>query len=490
MNESCNIRHWFRDNLQQASTLNRPGWVNTTQPIVLNDQSQFLVLIGKAGVHNFINLAVKDKAGTVKPLVELGKMADNGYQFGDESFQMLCNAFVSKTGACVRNENRLLRQACDSKRRVKISYKAFHITSQQYQGFLQLIGQINREQAGYHRKLEQLKVRHAYFPHLFKQSYITSHYRADMLFETLNQLFLEDEKASGEVFTREQASTLFELEQCVIGTIRELLIRRHFQEEELSNQLEQFKTAWQKHRRQVWLLYCFVLNEIKGEASLSAYQPSDHDENILVFKPVRETTSNDPACTRLVKRSQYLNLFNNNCRHTSIEMLDHILEGLYLSGNKDAVRWHECFWDFACKTTMEAGTYSDPLYILPLPPNSFTFEIDQQAKQQILHILYQRLEGILRRCNGHPNTWDKFHALKTLYLELVGNQQPKLNFLEAIVTHYLEEKNRQLLYHHHRGWHFPLFQMTKTARMFEHFMVQKNQEMGALCMDSETPVCC
>lgn len=184
------------------------------------------------------------------------------------------------------------------------------------------------------------------------------------------------------------------------------------------------------------------------------------------FNPTETSTENRQ---QIVNRTSDLS-FNNTCRHTSIDFLDYILNAKTNNQFNNVPAFF--ITGMSCSTTMNSGAYTSKLYLLPLPPSAYELNSSQS---KTLNSLFNRMEVLLQKDFGHPNTRQKFNLLNALYENLVSDLKPELCFLSIIVKHSLKPAHKEII-DTHRGWHWPLFHQTKTHQMFEQFQNDLNMK--------------
>lgn len=203
---------------------------------------------------------------------------------------------------------------------------------------------------------------------------------------------------------------------------------------------------------------------------LSAYQPIDGTDRYS-YRPISEwqTQANGTLFNQALKQCNSLSFFNT-CRHTGIDLLNIVLNNFedpistLISSNY--------LMPFPCRTTLNAGKYTTPLYLMPIPPNNLTLA---PLEKKIMLTLYHRMEGLLAKNYQHASTRDKFDLLKNIYGKLAKDKPQPINFLETLVEYGQQTANKAVI-NQHRGFHWPFFHTTKTSDMFNSFELQlRNQ---------------
>jgi hypothetical protein len=122
-----------------------PSTISTVKPLIIPSNSSFYCLIGTlsgANIHTFFQMGYVDEDNKSHPLLEIGKVPDEGLKYNDGTIKAVANALFSKTGAVIKNEKRLLRESCFTDLSFEMSYSAYKINSEHYFYFLNLLKQI------------------------------------------------------------------------------------------------------------------------------------------------------------------------------------------------------------------------------------------------------------------------------------------------------------------------------------------------------------
>ena len=196
---------------------------------------------------------------------------------------------------------------------------------------------------------------------------------------------------------------------------------------------------------------------------LSAYQPIDGTDRYS-YRPISQwqTPSNGYRFKQTINQCNSLSFFNT-CRHTGIDLLNIVLDSF--ESPASTLISSSYLMPFPCRTTLKAGKYITPLYLMPMPPNSLALA---PIEKKIMLTLYHRMEGLLAQNNAHPATRKKFDLLKNIYIDLTKDKASTLNFLETLVEYGQQTENKALI-NQHRGFHWPFFHTTRTSDMFDSF---------------------
>ena len=210
----------------------------------------------------------------------------------------------------------------------------------------------------------------------------------------------------------------------------------------------------------------------KKNSPLMAYCPQEEDKTspivTLKWQSVNylETEKNANASNDDI--NQHLRIGKSNtCRHTAINFtkratkLNNLGKGI------------SSFFAFSppLKTSILGGTLGadgQHIYILPLPPKSFTGV--SKSKLAILNKLYTRLDEIILMEQYNRKTSKKFEQIKALYNSITANEKSNLNEVLKEITSWVND-NKDLI-STHRKPHWISFKTT-TERMFNKILETK-----------------
>lgn len=223
-----------------------------------------------------------------------------------------------------------------------------------------------------------------------------------------------------------------------------------------------YSLTWQNYLE--FLHYMRLISLSQKTSPLTAYCPINTTDNemTLGWQSVEKlpVDNNPPVSPENINEYQRIGL-SNTCRHSAISLtkragrLEELGQGIFSSFAMSP----------PLKTTVLGGVLGvkgEHIYILPLPPASFSKISDKKAG--ILKKLYQRLDEILLNEQENQCTIDKFEKIKSLYESITAKEMSSLSEVMNEITSWVDVNKKLISTHRKPHW---ISFSTATEKMFE-----------------------
>lgn len=223
-----------------------------------------------------------------------------------------------------------------------------------------------------------------------------------------------------------------------------------------------YSINWQNYLE--FLHYMRLISLSQKASPLAAYCPTKETDSEITLGwqsiedlPVDDNTKVSPEN---LEEFQHIGL-SNTCRHSAISLtkragkLDDLGQGIFSSFTMSA----------PLKTKVLGGVLGvrgEHIYILPLPPASFSGISEKKAG--IITKLYQRLDEILLNEQGNQSTIDKFEKIKALYESITAKETATLSEVINEITCWVSTNKKLISTHRKPHW---ISFSTATEKMFD-----------------------
>lgn len=196
--------------------------------------------------------------------------------------------------------------------------------------------------------------------------------------------------------------------------------------------------------------------------TITAYIPVAETETTISFdyRPLETfsecSNETSPTLEHLEKNMDHITV-RDHCRTAALELASIALGKL---AQTSPFLPSFPFWPFSCKNSIMNSRLTQPLFILPPPPDAYHTDMHTQ---KVLSRLYQRLGESVLIHQDSKETREKFDNIRELYTSLTAAEaQPSLEDLLKSVVNWAEKNKASV--DHHRWFHFP-WQKTATRKM-------------------------
>jgi hypothetical protein len=211
----------------------------------------------------------------------------------------------------------------------------------------------------------------------------------------------------------------------------------------------------------------------KSYSRLEAYCPTNETESEITLKWMFLENHSDRVDEKNIDHNHERIGKSNNCRHSAIGMVKRA------TGLKDLGKGISSLFCWGAPLNTKSlsgklGADGSYIYILPLPPTSFT-GISKQ-KLDIITKLYNRLDELILCKQDNKLTIEKFEKIKSLYESITANEESILSEIFAEINSWVTD-NKALISTHRRQ-HWISFQ-TATEKMFNKLLASMPAESEA-----------
>lgn len=190
-----------------------------------------------------------------------------------------------------------------------------------------------------------------------------------------------------------------------------------------------------------YLEFIQLLESLQTNSNMfPCYKPAREDEDLIEFIKTSELIVENNCTSSTLKKSIEEFSVNNTCRHTAIRLVEEVQKSPVSPMVSSSF-----FLELPYRTNLVYGKpcAKIPFYVLPISPNAYPDLSDE--KRFIAEKLYKRMEYLLLLEPESVQTVNKFNSLKTLYMQMIGEQKP-LSLYELLFNiQSWKEQNRTTL---------------------------------------------